>query len=254
MNIDPKVEFNLGIDELHEYIESFRDCIVPKNHSRYRTVDRIAKELIKETDLQHLHWEIYVIDDDRIANAFVMPNGKIFVFSGIFQSTCTDEGIAALLSHEIGHVIARHSAERHSWYQLMDTTLYPVTFILGLTFADEFFQWLATELVSISVVTFGILLPLSRDQELEADHIGMMLLSKACYDPKEAIEFHKRLGETEDPEDNIEYLNTHPLAKTRIDKLEHAMPRAKHLWSNSKCDKMWTLKRMFDKVTNYRFF
>ncbi|KAI8902336.1 peptidase family M48-domain-containing protein [Globomyces pollinis-pini] len=256
MNIDPEVELNLGIDELHEYIESIRDCILPKGHPMHRMVERIAKELIKETELQHLHWEVYVVDDDEISNAFVMPStniarnnsidGKIFVFSGIFSRTSTAEGMAALLSHEIGHVIARHSAESHSWESLMNTTLYPITFILGLTFADEFFQWLATEIVSAS-------LPISRDQELEADHIGMMLLSKACYDPKEAIEFHKRLGENQDPDANMEYLSTHPLATTRVSKLQQAMPHAKHLWSDSKCDKMWTLRRMFDKATNYRF-
>ena len=116
-------------------------------------------------------------------NVFVLPGGKVFVYSGILPIAKDDDGLAAILGHEIAHNLARHQAEHLSSLVMLAPIRWcfiyldysGFTFGLGRILAD-----LALE--------FGLMMPASRKQESEADYIGLMMMSKACYDPKAAVE------------------------------------------------------------------
>jgi Zn-dependent protease with chaperone function len=130
-------------------------------------------------------WEVFVVNDDSTANAFVLPGGKVFVFSGILGIARNDSGLATVLGHEIAHNLADHHSERLSQDVGASIVLYSLV-ILGGVFGlgpliMHFFGGRFLD------VAFGF--PMSRLQESEADYIGLMMMAEACYDPQEAASF-----------------------------------------------------------------
>ncbi len=133
------------------------------------------------------------------ANAFVLPGGKVFVFSGIFPVVRNDAGLAAVLGHEIAHNLAQHLAERLSQAIGVNILLGSVLVLSGFlavpfagTILDLFFER-----------------PMGRRQESEADYIGLMMMAEACYDPREAVDFWARM-EKAGGQQPPEWLSTHP--------------------------------------------
>lgn len=139
-----------------------------------------------------------------MANAFVLPGGKVFVFSGIFPVCRDNDGLAAVLGHEIAHNIAQHAAEKMSQMVLFQPVVWVLMYLdaTGMTFG------LGRVLGSL-MIELGFMRPSSREQESEADHIGLMLMAEACYDPRGAIGFWERMekAQTGAPP---EWLSTHP--------------------------------------------
>ncbi|KAI9142122.1 peptidase M48 [Paraphysoderma sedebokerense] len=117
----------------------------------------------------------YVINAP-VQNAFVLPGGKVFVFTGILPVVKNEDGLAVVLGHEIAHQVARHSSEKLSWLKVLMLAQFLLSFVFDTSL---FFNRMFLEL--------GILLPFSRKMEVEADEIGLMLTAQACYDPREAI-------------------------------------------------------------------
>ena len=150
-------------------------------------------------------WEVHLIDDPRTANAFVLPGGKVFVFSGIFPMVRSEAGLAAVLGHEIAHNLADHIGERMS-AAIGENILLGSLLLLSLSipggwFAVTFFGDLALDLA------FGK--PMGRKQESEADYIGLMMMAEACYDPREAIGFWQRMNKAQQVQPP-EWASTHP--------------------------------------------
>lgn len=143
------------------------------------------------------------------ANAFILPGGKVFVYSGILRITRSEDGLAAVLGHEIAHNLAQHHGER------MSATIGPNMLMYGLILMTApvpgaFFAlqalggWLLDTL-------FGR--PMSRKMESEADYIGLMLMAEACYDPREAIHFWRRMERVVKAGEAVEipeWMSTHP--------------------------------------------
>ena len=148
-------------------------------------------------------------DSPGNANAFILPGGKVFVYSGILRITRSEDGLAAVLGHEIAHNLAQHHGER------MSGTIGPNMLLYGLILMTApvpgaFFAlqalggWLLDTL-------FGR--PMSRKMESEADYIGLMLMAEACYDPWEAIHFWRRMERAVKAGDAVEipeWMSTHP--------------------------------------------
>ena len=167
-------------------------------------------------------WEFAIIDD-RSPNAFAMPGGKIGFNAGMFAYAPTDDDIAVILGHEVSHVICRHGSERVS--QAMGVAI-------AAAVADEATKnssaktrssWMAA--VGIGA-QYGILLPFSRSHESEADHLGLLFMARAGYDPAAAPLFWERfskIGGARPPE----FLSTHPADSTRVKQLQGWLPEAK---------------------------
>lgn len=178
--------------------------------------------LVPVSGLEDLNWEVYVIADESQKNAFVIPGGKVFVFSGILQLCGRGEdGLAAVLSHEISHTVAHHSAERMSQMFLVVGALWAVAVLLGGS--DGGLGRILMDLVYLR--------PSSRKQEAEADYIGLMMMASACYDPERAVGLWQAMEKAEEFSPP-QFLSTHPAHRTRIQNItEWYVPCANRLSS-----------------------
>jgi predicted Zn-dependent protease len=172
-------------------------------------------------ELRNYNWEFQLIEDEAV-NAWCMPGGKIVVYTGLLPVAETDAGLAVVVAHEVAHALANHSGERMS--QLLLANLGGMALSKALEEKPEETQNLAMLAYGIGSQV-AVLLPYSRQHESEADHIGLILMARAGYDPREAIPFWQRmsaLNEGEPPE----FLSTHPNHATRIADIRAYLPEA----------------------------
>jgi predicted Zn-dependent protease len=165
-------------------------------------------------------WEVVVFKDPT-ANAFALPGGKIGVHTGILPVAKTPDQLAAVLGHEVGHVIARHGNERMSQGELATLVLGVTDLALGKMEQKD--KGLLMGALGVGV-QFGVLLPFSRTQESEADLIGLDLMAKAGFDPNESVELWKNMMAASGGQAPPEWMSTHPSGSTRISNLKAHIP------------------------------
>lgn len=176
------------------------------------------------------NWEVTVFKSAQV-NAFALPGGKIGVYTGLLHVTDNAAQLAAVLGHEIGHVIADHGNERMSTQFATSAGLAVAQAIAG-TQSRQRQQALALLGLGAQV---GIILPFSRTQETEADLIGLDLMAKAGFDPHESVALWQnmsRAGGKSPPE----FLSTHPANATRIQNLRKRMPHAEQLYERARAE------------------
>ncbi|KAI6092314.1 hypothetical protein F4821DRAFT_160688 [Hypoxylon rubiginosum] len=195
---------------------------------RMAMVKRVMKRLIPVSGMENAKWEITVIDDPRTVNAFVLPGGKVFVFSGLLPIARNEHGLATVLGHEIAHNLAGHVAERMSGQIGTNILLYSLIFLTGglAILGTQFFGGWALDLLFSR--------PMGRMQESEADYIGLMMMAEACYDPQQALGFWQRMERAQQGEPP-EWLSTHPSNFNRIQKIGEWMPKALEKRQESDC-------------------
>jgi predicted Zn-dependent protease len=161
-------------------------------------------------------------------NAYCMPGGKIMVYSGLVeQLDLTDAELAAVIGHEMAHALREHSRERISREYAQQIALSGVAILTG---AGEGLQKLAS---SVASVTFQ--LPHSREQESEADTIGLELMARAGYDPNAAVSVWKKMiAANQNQGGPPQFLSTHPSPQTRIQDLEKLVPKVMPLYQRQK--------------------
>jgi Zn-dependent protease with chaperone function len=223
--------------ELAMQMELYQDKFLPPSHPAYERVVNVANRLIESNQeipqLQRTKWLVTVVNEPSITNAFVLPSGHIFIFTGILNKCSNDDQLCLILSHEISHVLLSHVAEQFSSLHLMDIlVMVPLVFIWAVLpeVAAIVTHWLSG---FFSDVLFR--LPFSRALEVEADLIGLQLTAKACYDVREASVFWAKMS-TSDP--TLEWLSTHPSSETRQLILDALMPRAIQLRDQCKCPRL----------------
>jgi len=168
------------------------------------------------------HWEFNVIDDDKTKNAWAMPGGKVAFYTGILPICQDDNGVAVVMGHEVAHVVANHGNERMSQNLLVQFGGTALAVALAQRPAETTNLFMSAFGIGSSV---GYLLPHSREQESEADHIGMILMARAGYDPRSAIPFWQRMNQAGGGRPP-EFLSTHPAPETRIQELQRYLPEA----------------------------
>ncbi|KAF3914474.1 hypothetical protein AA313_de0204103 [Arthrobotrys entomopaga] len=223
--INPIFEQFLGEVSYEIYKDEFQNQILPDDDPRVIQVRRVLERLVKYANLPiECDWNAIVVESDEV-NAFVIPGGKIFVKTGILPVCGDDDGIAAVLGHEIAHNVARHMAERMS----RDAVL-----MVTSSFLQMF--WSVPGKVSERVFRAAMSLPGSRAQESEADRLGLMIMAKSCYDPKAAVQFWQRMQAMEEEQGAVpEIISTHPSSKRREAELQAMLPDAYHSALGSKC-------------------
>ena len=186
----------------------------PAAHAR---VKRVTDRVISASGLgSAYHWDYMIINAPQTVNAAAIAGGRIIVYSGILPVAGNDAGLATVLGHETGHVMAHHTAERISQDELVNV----LAAAAGAAGGGE----LAVAAVGLGAQV-GVLLPYSRKHEREADYIGLILMAKAGYDPREAVGLWQRMSQSggwRPPE----FLSTHPNPETRIKDLEAWTPQA----------------------------
>jgi predicted Zn-dependent protease len=191
-----------------------------KDPKTYARIQNIAKRLIPQTavfrpDATQWKWEINVQTSDDV-NAYCMPGGKIMVYTGLIeQLDATDAELAAVIGHEIAHALREHSRERISRAYAEQIALAGVAVATG---ASQSTMQIASQ---VSAVTFT--LPHSREQEAEADRIGLELMARAGYDPNAAVTLWEKMGKLGGG--GPEFLSTHPSSASRIKDLQANVPR-----------------------------
>jgi metalloendopeptidase OMA1, mitochondrial len=194
-------------------------------------VKRVAARIIeaakrsKYGDMaRQFQWEVTVIKDDKTANAFALPGGKMAVYTGIFPVAKTEAGLAAVMGHEVVHALARHGAERMSQRQLSNVALQVAGAAAGAGGGGLMSQ---TAMAALGVgAQVGVLLPFSRKHESEADYVGILLAADAGYDPQESVGLWERMAKLSSGSGPAEFLSTHPSHGTRIEQLKSWMPEA----------------------------
>jgi predicted Zn-dependent protease len=187
-------------------------------------VRRVGERLAKAADKPDYKWEFNLIDDPKTVNAWCMPGGKVAVYSGILPMTRDENGLAVVLGHEISHALARHGAERMS--QGLVAQLGGAALNVALANRPAETQALAAQAYGAGAQV-GVLLPFSRKQESEADHIGLILMAKAGYDPANAVPFWERMVAMGKGGGGLErYLSTHPPDAQRIADIKRELPEA----------------------------
>lgn len=197
-------------------------------------VQRVGKRIaaVASPALPNAQWE-FVVFESKEANAFCLPGGKVGVYTGILPITKDDAGLATVLGHEVGHAVAHHGAERMTEQMALQGVGQ-----VGGSLVSPQYQSLALAAYGVGTQV-GVELPHSRKQESEADHIGIVYMAKAGYDPKEAIAFWQRFMQYNQQQGGNQnsffarFLRTHPLDETRIQQLKAWLPEAEAEYAKS---------------------
>lgn len=185
-----------------------------------------AEDFLREKGMQekikYFSWEFNLIED-KTANAFAMPGGKVAVYTGILKYTQDEKGLAVVIAHEVAHVIANHGGERMSQLLLAQFGHNVLSKAL-----DEKSQTTREFLMLAYGVTMnlGVVLPYSRLHEREADRIGLTIMARAGYDPHAAVSFWERMRDSRKSNELPEFLSTHPVAENRINDIKNYLPEA----------------------------
>ena len=211
-------QIQMGDEEYTKTLRQNRARIISSGPG-YAEVQRVAKriEAVAAKDKPDFVWRVTLIRSKE-ANAFCLPGGKIVVYTGILPITQNDAGLATVLGHEVAHATAEHVAERIEREHLTEV----VSAILagGLAFTPGQFVQLTA--------LFGIdsSLRFSRSQESEADHIGLIYMARAGYDPHQAVLFWKRMLKASKGQEPPEFLSDHPSDAHRVQRIEGWLPEA----------------------------
>lgn len=185
-------------------------------------VERYLRSNGMENMISEYSWEFNLVKSDQV-NAFCMPGGKIVVYEGILPITKDETGLAVVLGHEVAHAVAKHANERMS--QQMMSKYGGVALGVALGGASSAVQNVAGTVYGLGS-QYGIMLPYSRKQELEADKLGLIFMAMAGYDPSQAEAFWLRMSQNSGGANVAEFSSTHPSDQTRIDKIRKELPEA----------------------------
>ncbi|XP_046518642.1 metalloendopeptidase OMA1, mitochondrial isoform X2 [Equus quagga] len=248
--------------EYEAWMEEFKNNMLPEKDPRYLTVKEVLYHLIECNKdipgLSEIQWIIHVVDSPDV-NAFVLPNGQVFIFTGLLNSVTDMHQLSFLLGHEIAHAVLGHAAEKASLVHLLDFLgLIFLTMIWAICPRDSLAllsQWIQSKLQEYMFDR-----PYSRTLEAEADKIGLQLAAKACVDVRassvfwQQMEFADRLhGQPRLPQ----WLSTHPSHGHRAERLDRLIPQ------NSLMDQaeaafsqgiFFIFRKSFDLLTSFKMF
>jgi len=219
--VSPQEEMQLGITEFDKLKQSTK----PSRDATWNaTLQRVGQRISAVASLPNARWE-FVLFESNDLNAFCLPGGKVGVYTGILGIAKDESGLATIVGHEVAHAVARHGAERMSEAMLLQ---------LGGSVLDTATQNKAEGTRKAIAAAYGlgtqigVQLPHSRGQELEADHLGLIYMARAGYDPRNAVGLWQRFAayNQQHGKQTIGFLSTHPVDEARIRQLQQLMPQA----------------------------
>lgn len=235
--ISEKELIGMSLTEYNNFLKEHKT--LPEYDNRVKQVRSVGNKIKQAVEsfyaqrglsdeLKLYQWEFNVVDKE-IVNAWCMPGGKVVVYTGILPVTKDDAGLAVVMGHEISHALAKHGNERMS--QALLAQFGKITLATALSQKPQ-------ETRNLFLAAYGVgsgltLLKYSRNQEAEADRMGLIFMAMAGYNPEYAIEFWKRMA-AQGGQKVPEILSTHPSDETRIKLLQEFMPEAKKYYRGDK--------------------
>jgi predicted Zn-dependent protease len=215
-------QMQLGSQEYAKTLRENRLRIISSG-TQYARVQRVARriEAVAARDKPAFVWKVTLLRKN-VANAYCLPGGKIVVYSGMLPLTKNDAGLATVLGHEVAHATAEHVAERIERQHL--TEVAAAIIAGGVAFTPHQYARL------VALIGVGSALPFSRSQESEADHIGLIYMARAGYDPRQAVSFWKRMWRASKGREPPEFLSDHPSDAHRVERVEHWLPEAERAY------------------------
>ncbi len=220
--VQPSQELALGAQSFAEIRQQEKVSTDAALNQRVQNVGRRIATAVGD-QMPGAQWEFVVFDSAEV-NAFALPGGKVGVYTGLLKLAASDDELATVMGHEIGHVIARHGAERMSEQMVIQGLG-----ALGTAYAQDRYDPQTLQIFQTAytgLATVGRVLPHSRANESEADHMGVLFAAKAGYDPRAAITFWQKMSAQKGASaSKIEtFLSTHPADQQRIADLQALMP------------------------------
>lgn len=215
---------------LKQYNNYIKTSTLSSNRAQTAMVERVGRRIASATEaylrangmadrIEDFAWEFHLVKDPQV-NAFCMPGGKIVVYEGLMPYVSSDDELAVVLGHEVAHALARHSNERMSQQILAQ---------YGAGILDAALQNKSAAVQSLAGTVYGlgaqygVMLPFSRQQESEADYMGLVLMSMAGYNPAVAVNFWQKMSAGKGSA-TPEFMSTHPSDATRIAKIRQYLP------------------------------
>jgi predicted Zn-dependent protease len=219
--VTPQEEMQLGLTEFGKLKQTTK---ISTNARVNASLQRVGRRIAAVAPLPNAQWE-FVLFESKEVNAFCLPGGKVGVYTGILPIAKNESGLAAIIGHEVAHAVAHHGGERMSEAMLVQ---------LGGSLLNKATE-AKTDATRVALAKayglstqLGVMLPHSRKHELEADHLGLVYMARAGYDPHGAVELWQRFAEFNRQQGNapISFLSTHPVDQKRIEQLQQLMPQA----------------------------
>ena len=205
------IESGKELDEINKVTNKLKTAI--KNY--YKSEE-------KKDPTSNFAWEVVLVDNKEVKNAWCMPGGKMAVYSGILEIANNEGSLGALMGHEIAHAVARHGSERASQGLILDLgTMAVEKLLIGRPLTGD-----SRKLYNY-FTTFGVMLPFSRSHEAEADFLGLVFMHFAGYELDESYKMWERMDKLNSGNRTPEFLSTHPSSKTRIENIKKWIPLVK---------------------------
>jgi metalloendopeptidase OMA1, mitochondrial len=222
VELTDRQQMQLGNEQYAKTLQQDRAQIVSSGQA-YAHVQRVAKriEAVAAHDKPAFVWRVTLLRKNE-ANAYCLPGGKIVVYTGILPLAGNDAGLATVLGHEVAHATAEHVAERIERRHLTRVAAAIIAGGVAVT-PGEFVR-----ITALLGAAGG--LPFSRSQESEADHIGLVYMAKAGYDPRLAVGFWKRMSRASQGKEPPEFLSDHPSDKHRVQRVQNWLPEAERAY------------------------
>jgi predicted Zn-dependent protease len=219
---------------LAEFDRMKKEMPIDTDSANNAMLQKVGKRIaaVADKDMPNAQWE-FVLFKSEEANAFCLPGGKVGVYSGILPITKDEGGLATVIGHEVGHATANHGSERMSQMMVAQTGQQLLGSALGNT------SQMTQQLMAVAYgagTQVGVLLPFSRKQESEADHIGLIYMARAGFDPKQAVGFWTRFDEYNQKAGGAQgfaFLRSHPVDYVRIEQIKKWLPEAEAVYNQS---------------------
>ena len=226
LSIIPEATINRQASAAYENFRSKTKLIT--SGSQLKTIKEIGRKIEnsvsaffinknEDDPTKNFQWDYVLVDNDKVKNAWCMPGGKIAIYTGILKITKNDNALAAVMGHEIAHAVARHSVERASQ---------ALTVNLGTQVADIFLGGAINRTRNtvgrssgMDIFQLGIFNPFGRQQETEADYLGLIFSSLAGFDIRESVKLWERMSESNKGKEPPQFMSTHPSSQNRIKNL-----------------------------------
>jgi len=250
---------SLSLQQYNDYIKTAKKSTDPTATALVTRVGSKIADAVEayyksqgmESQLSGYSWEFNLIDDPQV-NAFCMPGGKIVVYTGILPLTQDESGLAVVLGHEVAHAVAKHANERMSQQMVAQYGAAGLGALLGKS--SSAVQSIGQSVFGLGA-QYGVLLPFSRKQESEADHLGLIFMAIAGYSPDVALPFWQRMSQQGGSVP--EFLSDHPADNTRIADIQKELPEAlkyyNSIWGSNKNTTAPTQNTNSNTNTNWRF-